>query len=363
MRVALPPVTLFWRFFFSLLVAALLPLGVTWWIARELTTENAEQLAEARLYSEAVNIARDASGWLRLNYETLSEHADTVAMRSMLPDLQRPVLVAIANHQPWTDVAFTVGRDGMSLSRSDSKAPIDYHDRMYFKDALEGQPMGQQALVSRTTGRPGWVIAVPIKDAVGTVVGVLAKTNGLSQLTDELANVRFGKSSRAILLSPDGHLAGKTGYIFQNEKDLRDWSKHPLYLNRESTTSGVLRYVDDGVPTIAVLQPARFGWFVAVQMDEAEALQPVAEMNRTMQLLFLVALLLAAAFAGIFAPGLSRPLVRLTTIAEDMSRGQFSHEINGTERRDEIGALCRAIERMTRSLKLAMERLAQGGSQ
>jgi methyl-accepting chemotaxis protein len=363
MRVALPPVTLFWRFFFSLLVAALLPLGVTWWIARELSIENAERLAEARLYSEAVNIARDAAGWLRLNYETLSEHADTVAMRSMLPDLQRPLLVAIANHQPWTDVAFTVSRDGMSLSRSDSKAPIDYHDRIYFKNALDGQPMGQQALVSRTTGRPGWVIAVPIKDEVGTVVGVLAKTNGLSQLTDELANVKIGKSSRAILLTPDGHLAGETGYVFQNEKDLRDWSKHPLYLNRESTSNGVLRYVDDGVPTIAVLQPARFGWFVAVQMDEAEALQPVAEMNRTMQLLFLVAFMLAAAFAGIFAPGLSRPLVRLTTIAEDMSRGHFTHEIKGTERRDEIGALCRAIERMTRSLKLAMERLAQGGSQ
>src|SRR5579864_7750463 len=211
MRIALPPVTLFWRFFFSLLVAALLPLAVTWWIAREITTENAERLAEARLYSAAVNISRDAAGWLRLNYETLSEHADTVAMRSMLPDLQRPLLVAIANHQPWTDVAFTVGRDGISLSRSDSKAPIDYHDRIYFKTALDGQSMGQQALVSRTTGRPGWVIAVPIKDETGTVVGVLAKTNGLNQLTDELANVRIGKSACAILLTPDGHLAGKTG--------------------------------------------------------------------------------------------------------------------------------------------------------
>jgi len=44
-----------------------------------------------------------------------------------------------------------------------------------------------------------------------------------------------------------------------------------------------------------------------------------------------------------------------------MSRGHYDHEIPGTERRDEIGALSRAIERMTRSLRLAMERLTKNG--
>jgi HAMP domain-containing protein len=42
-----------------------------------------------------------------------------------------------------------------------------------------------------------------------------------------------------------------------------------------------------------------------------------------------------------------------------MSRGNFDQEIPGTDRRDEIGALSRAIERMTRSLRLAMERLTR----
>src|ERR1700752_2883084 len=97
----LPALTLFWRFFFGLLVAALIPLLATWYFARNVTTDNAERLAEARLRYEAAQIAWRADGWLRLNYESLSEHADTIAMRSMLPELQRPVLIAIANHQPW----------------------------------------------------------------------------------------------------------------------------------------------------------------------------------------------------------------------------------------------------------------------
>jgi methyl-accepting chemotaxis protein len=152
-----------------------------------------------------------------------------------------------------------------------------------------------------------------------------------------------------------------TGAVF--DKELRDFSKHPLFVNRENVRSGVLHYKDEtGPPTVAVLQPVRFGWLVAVQMDEAEALRPVAETDRTMSIVLVVATLVAAALAAIAAPTFSRPLVRLTTIAEDMSRGHFDHEIPETERRDEIGALSRAIERMTRSLRLAMERLTKEGS-
>ncbi|MBV8209667.1 MAG: HAMP domain-containing protein [Burkholderiaceae bacterium] len=373
MRRLLPSLTLFWRFFFGLLVAALLPLLVTWYVARSEASDKARQLAVDRLRIEAVRVAQRADAWLNLNYETLAEHADTIAIRSMLTELQKPVLVAIANHQPWTQLAFTVGPDGMSLTRSDNLAPIDYHERTYFKIAMAGQVMGQQMLISKTTNRPSWVVSVPVKDEQGKVLGVLAKTNGLNELTDLLANASKaeigGESGRAILIAPDGKLAGLTGATF--DKDLRDWTEHPLFQNRERTRGGVLEYDDcgpnakapftcpNGTPVIAAVEPAKFGWLVAVQMDKAEALKSVAETDRTMSILLFVAVLLAAAFAAIFAPGLSRPLVRLTTIAEDMSRGHFDHEIPGTERRDEIGGLSRAIERMTRSLRLAMDRLTK----
>jgi methyl-accepting chemotaxis protein len=342
-----------------LLLAAMLPLLATWYIARGVTVDNAEHLAESRLSLEAQKIAARADGWLQVNYESLAEHADTTAIRSMLPELQRPVLVTIANHQPWTQLAFTIGLDGMSLARSDSLGPINYSDRAYFKTAVAGQPLGQIIAISRTTNRPSWIFGVPIKDELGKVVGVLAKTNGLNEITDELVKTKVGETGRAVLLAPDGKLAGMTGAVF--DKELKDYSKHPLYAGRENIRGGVLRYDDGGHPTMAVLQPIRFGWLVAVQIDEAEAMQPVKETDRTMLILLLVAAVLAGAFAAIAAPGFARPLVRLTTIAEDMSRGHFDHEIPGTERGDEIGALARAVERMTRSLRLAMDRLSKGG--
>lgn len=53
---------------------------------------------------------------------------------------------------------------------------------------------------------------------------------------------------------------------------------------------------------------------------------------------------------------ITKPIVELTEVAGVISRGDFSREIQGTERQDEIGALARAVNRMAESIKLAMVR-------
>jgi methyl-accepting chemotaxis protein len=352
----IPRLSLFWQFFLALIVAALVPLLATWYVARGVTINDARHLAEAQLRLHAAQIADRTDAWLQLNYQSLIEHASTTAIRSMLPELQRPVLTTIADHQPWTILAFTIGPEGMSVSRSDNLAPVNYADREYFRTALSGQPIGQQVSISRTSHKPAWIFGVPIKDEMGRVLGVLAKTDGLNEITDLLANAKIGDSGRAVLMAPDGKLVAMTGASFDTE--LRDYSKHPLFAQREAL-GGILHYVDDGRPTMAALQRVRFGWLVAVQIDEAEAMRPVQETDRTMLILLLVATLVAAAAAALVAPAYARPLQRLTSIADEMSRGRFDHEVPEVERQDEIGELARAIDRMTRSLQMAMARLTQ----
>ena len=350
----LPALTVFRRLLAAFLLTSLVPLLATWYIARQVTLDNAEHLAESQLRYEASQIAGRTDGWLQLNFESLAEHADTILIRSMDAELQRSALIDIVKHQPWTVLAFTINPDGMSLARSDNLQPINYSDREYFKTAISGQPLGQQMAISRTTHRPSWIFGIPIKDTAGNVRGVIAKTCGLSELTDQLLNSRIGQTGRALLISFDGKLAAMTGS--GSDEELRDFSRNPVYLARESR-SGLIRFMDGDKPTVAVVEPVRFGWLIAVQMEEAEALRAVKETDRTMMILLLVAVLLSAAFAAVVAPTLSNPLVRLTQIADDISRGRFHDEIPGVDRSDEIGALARSVERMSRSLRIAMDRL------
>jgi methyl-accepting chemotaxis protein len=57
---------------------------------------------------------------------------------------------------------------------------------------------------------------------------------------------------------------------------------------------------------------------------------------------------------------LSIPIQRLTTLAEEISRGKINPQISYANRKDEIGALARAIERLSTSIRLAIKRLSQG---
>jgi methyl-accepting chemotaxis protein len=59
----------------------------------------------------------------------------------------------------------------------------------------------------------------------------------------------------------------------------------------------------------------------------------------------------------VLAVGFTRPIRRLTQIADGISRGNLGANIAEAQRSDEIGSLARAIERLRASVKLAVDRL------
>jgi methyl-accepting chemotaxis protein len=73
-------------------------------------------------------------------------------------------------------------------------------------------------------------------------------------------------------------------------------------------------------------------------------------------------------FAGLLLLGLQsaliwlrvlRPIRRLTLVADELSLGRSHHEITEVKRNDEIGALAKAIARLSTSVRLAMDRLSK----
>ena len=65
-----------------------------------------------------------------------------------------------------------------------------------------------------------------------------------------------------------------------------------------------------------------------------------------------------AAVSYAFAQRLARPIVTFTRIADNISRGDLNAQVPEMQRQDEIGSLARAIDRLSTSVRLSMERLA-----
>ena len=56
---------------------------------------------------------------------------------------------------------------------------------------------------------------------------------------------------------------------------------------------------------------------------------------------------------------ISKPIWKLTKTIEDISLGKLDTEVEGKERKDEIGDLARAFERTMVSLKLAKRKIGK----
>ena len=108
---------------------------------------------------------------------------------------------------------------------------------------------------------------------------------------------------------------------------------------------------------MAYTQKTALGWTLIVQQDYDDAFGPLLEARKNALLLIALAMLLVVAVAFALSRQLSSPIVQLTAVTENISRGNFETPIVGADRSDELGALARAIERMAVSIKMAFERL------
>jgi methyl-accepting chemotaxis protein len=207
-------------------------------------------------------------------------------------------------------------------------------------------------------GKPTWAVAVPIKDGAGNVVGALAKSNALTQVTDRLTNIRLGRTGTSMLFAPDGKLLARTGGLA--DKELRDRRDHPAFAAAaDQAVPGLVRYTEQGKPVLARVKKTLQGWVVAEQMDEAEVLDRVRRDEVLMNQVLIPALGLSLLLAVLTARNLTRPLRRLVAITENIGRGKLNEEVEEASRGDEIGALAGSVMRMTASLRTIMGRAAQ----
>ena len=99
-----------------------------------------------------------------------------------------------------------------------------------------------------------------------------------------------------------------------------------------------------------------FGWGLAVQAEEKEALFMLDQLMSFAYLLLAVTIVFVFIIAWFSGRALSRPIIRLTNAADRISVGELDMEIR-TNRKDEIGDLAEAIARMQESIRLSIERL------
>jgi len=343
---------IFPKLFFSMIVVALVPMGAIWYLDYRASLDRLTADLDARLSSQADSAVNIVDAWVDMNLKMLRQNAALDDMTTMEPKKQRPLLRSVLTEYRSTYLVFTVGLDGMNVARSDDVPLIDYKDRVYVQQVLQGGPMGQQVVISRTTGQPALILSTPISSK-DRLAGVLAVGSSVTEVSGSVANMRTGRTGYAFLVD-------ETGAVIAHPSARGSLKDHPALAGLGTERKKKVAFTEaGGRQAVAVAEKTRYGWTVVVQQDASEAYEPLAEANRNALILLGITVVFVALVAAVVARRFARPILNLTKITDNISRGALGASIGEVRRSDEIGGLARAIERLSASVKLAMDRLAK----
>ena len=353
---------IFQKILITMLVVAIVPLSTIWYIDYRNSIERISNATDQQLADISDKLVSQVNDWVTMNLKVLNQNAALAEMISMDGRKQSPILRSILDEYKWSYLVFTIGPDGMNVGRSDDLKLLDYSDRTYYKDVMNGVPMGKQVLISKTTGKPAVILSAPIfaadkKTGEKKIAGVIAIGMFIAEMSERITNLRIGRTGYAFLLDENGKVVAhqKEEYAATSA----DFSKHPAFQNRPAGGKKKLIYDDEnGKKVIAYVQTTKQGWLMVAQEDYDEIYAPIQEANYQALILFGVTLVIVLLIAYLLSQRLSSPIRNLTRVADEMSRGRVVAQIAEVKRGDEIGALAGAIDRMGTSIRLAIEKLS-----
>lgn len=235
-------------------------------------------------------------------------------------------------------------------------------DRAYFRDVIESRaPAVSEAVIGRSTKRPVVVVAVPMFDAVGNIIGVAAGSLDLTRL-DNLALQAVGASTQMpVIVDAKGQVV-----VHRTRGEVAPLSAlgstEPARLVLAGNSGALPSYVDpDGREYSAAYQTVPgFNWGVWVARDAADLGAALSQAGREAAITFAAAILLGGLAYAAVAHFLFLPLRRLAKQADRIAAGDFAArtDLHGTirsremsELADKFAYMAQRIEDMTAKLK------------
>jgi len=250
----------------------------------------------------------------RMLLEVISQVPEVIASS---PDTCRSFLQRVGGSRGWERGIWVIGADGRVMcSTTANVVGADLSGRDHFRRAMRDREFVVSDFFVGVTGWPLNVVALPVINRDGTVIGVVSVGLDLAWF-DRLA-AQVGRDDDAMVLLFDGAGTLLARYPAKPEYIGRNWQGYPLMERMLAAPEGTADIESRIGP------PQIFGWVpvpgtrarIAVGFDRSKVLARVDAEFATAGLVFLLVTLLAALASFPLARGIVQPLKQLTAGAE-----------------------------------------------
>lgn len=190
-------------------------------------------------------------------------------------------------------------------------------------------------------------------------IGAMGADIELKAISDAVNAITFNESGYVFLINENGKIITHPEQVFYDKNITQLFSKDTPIIAAKLQNSMI-----GNTKVLAAFYPlgsftgSEKRWLIGVVIDEEKILAPAYRLGINAIIAAIIAAILSSIIFFLFMrSALIKPVNQLTEQAEEVSRGRFATEIVGTDRQDEIGDLAKAIQRLQKSLRMAMERI------
>jgi len=246
--------------------------------------------------------------WLDARQAEVRYLASLDPVRAMDADRISHLLERMADQNGYYDTIFFVGTDGIGLAgasydgrartlTAEEASDFNVADRAWFRQAIRGEEVFSQPLVSRATGNRISNVVVPVEDDNGSVIGVVRAAVMLDVLLERMRAMSLGGDSDTFLIDSGGNPITPVASLRGQTRALNTHASQQI----GNGNSGVSTYRDAAGREVIgsyIYQP-RLDWGLVLEVPTQEAL---AEVRQIFWLLVTItgAILVAATLFGLW---------------------------------------------------------------
>lgn len=263
-------------------------------------------------------------------------------------------LAAIIKNFPQFERVNIVNRLGNAVASSDQRAlNIDFADRTYFKEALNGKFNVSEVMIGKTTGNPVAMISAPLKFHE-SIVGVLTAVLDIKHFGDDyIDTVKIGEKGYAFMFGRDGLMLANPDRSLNNKFNLNETEFGRQML---AGKQGLVVYKDKGEEKIAAYtQPEQLGVTICVVADAGEVFAPVHNIRSINIVLSVSMVFFTGLIVLLIAKSITNPIGKTTLTlmgaADQVTQGSNSVSSSSQQLAEGASEQAASIEEISSSLE------------
>jgi methyl-accepting chemotaxis protein len=264
---------------------------------------------------------------------------------------------------PEAELIFFAKTDGSYITDT-GPANANLSDRDYFKEVLStGKTAVSSLLISKSTGKKIFVIAVPVFNQSGKIIGIVADAVKADAIDEMISNIKFGKSGYGFLLDKTGLFVVHPLKEMVMKENITKVSKlitpslAELGKRVVSEPTGYGTYSFLGQEKILVWDRVpSTGWILSIPVLLSDFYSGLYSLLIIIFLAILIISIMSFIIFKFISRSITKPLSEIVEVNKKISEGDLNVDIN-TGYFGELGILANSTKKMAENTKSVIHSL------